>query len=97
MKLEKVQEILETGVTSGFISELVNYDLRYFTFKVPLSGANYKIIWWCNVCYLETSCGVYIPFHNLEFKGTWPNSFKMNLQFNYHGNTSTIIPIMKYK
>lgn len=56
----------------------------------------YTIEWWKNVCYLYSG-GLMIVFCNAVQSGTWPNTFKTNLQFqNEHGTTMAVIGIERY-
>lgn len=97
MKQERLLQVLNFAVEKGFISNLAFDEVRKFEFKVSLTTCYYKIEWWCNICYLTTACGAYIPFHNVEISGTWPNHHKTNLQFEYNGNKCVIVPVEKYE
>lgn len=56
----------------------------------------YTIEWWVNVCYLYSN-GLKVVFYDVEQSGTWPNTYKTNLQFkDEHGSTMAIIGIEKY-
>jgi len=79
------------GVKGWRTSEVLS---RYFDFSVR--GANYTIEWWSNISYLH--CGeLIIPFTRLSYLGTWPNSFKHNLQFYYHGDVCAILPVEEWE
>ena len=58
-------------------------------------GMAYKIEWWSNVGYLFKE-RLQIPFDHVELSGTWPNSFKENLQFHYNGRVCAILPVEPY-
>jgi hypothetical protein len=97
MKDTDLKAILERGVELGFIDNLEFSGLRTSTFTVCLDGSKYQIEWWCNICYLTTSCGISLPFHEFKFSGTWPNRAKTNIQLEYEGNTCLIKPVELYK
>jgi len=68
---------------------------RDFRFKV--SGNQYLITWWKNVCYLHIDTRCFIIFNQVEISGTWPNRAKNNLQFmNAAGDKVCILPIEQY-
>ena len=66
MNIEQLTKILELGVEKGLLSWMKFSEPRDFNFFVDLSDKSYKIKWWCNICYLTTECGTYIPFLDLE-------------------------------
>ena len=96
MKQEELIKILESGVDDGFIVGLTFDENRTFKFTVKLTDKEYILDWWCNICYLTTECGVYIPFDFIEIEGTWPNKYKNNIQLEYCGNQCAIIPVEEY-
>lgn len=61
-----------------------------------IENSVYTIEWWRNVCYLHTN-GLKMVFDNVVQSGTWPNSYKTNLQFqDVCGGTMAIIGIEKH-
>ena len=68
--------------------------IRFFTIKKS-PVLLYKIEWWKNICYLS-ACNLKIPFDSVKQSGTWPNRYKLNLQFSYNNKTCCILPIESY-
>jgi hypothetical protein len=95
IELERLEETLRSASNYRIIEDL-HYDrekcLRTFGFSI--NGDFYKIEWWANISYLCFN-DITVPFHSIEFSGTWPNKFKTNLQLKYHGETSFILGIEK--
>ncbi|WP_393965778.1 hypothetical protein [Exiguobacterium sp. S22-S28] len=63
-------------------------------------GMRYAIRWFTNICYLIIG-EAEVLFEELKVTGTWPNSFKTNLNFyqdRYDGEPGivAIIPIEEY-
>ena len=97
MKQKQLSKILENGVDRGLLVGVKFDDVREFEFTIKLTGNSYKITWWVNICYLTTSCGLYMPFDTVEISGTWPNHFKNNLQFTYKKDKCAILPVEMYQ
>jgi hypothetical protein len=67
---------------------------RVYAFTVR--GVKYTVECWANICYLK--CGeLTVVFDSFNFSGTWPNSFKKNLQFYSNGKTIAILPVEEYQ
>ena len=93
-------EVSKIGHLSSKITEAgwVDHDKygfsRVYTFTVR--GVKYTVECWSNLCYLN--CGeLAVVFDHFEFSGTWPNSFKKNLQFYFNGKTVAILPVEEYQ
>ena len=94
---DKVSKI---GCLSPEITEIgwVEHDKYGFSraYDFTVRGVKYTVECWANICYLN--CGeLSIVFDNFEFSGTWPNSFKKNLQFYFNKKTIAILPVEEYQ
>ncbi len=93
MKLEDLEKVLKSHPAIEF-KELPEEEPgkldRYREFTVR--GVEYRIQWWVNICYLYIG-EVKIPFYKVEVSGTWPNNFKLNLQFSYMRAVCVILPL----
>lgn len=93
-------EVSKIGYLSPEITEAgwVEHDKYGFSrvYAFMVRGAKYAIECWANLCYLN--CGeLAVVFDHFEFSGTWPNSFKKNLQFYFNGKTIAILPVEEYQ
>jgi hypothetical protein len=78
-------------------SELPEEDYFNRNIDFEIEGSIYSIEWWGNICYLHCQ-GLKMPFTNVEQLGTWPNNYKVNLQFYYtNKDTCAVIGIEKYE
>ena len=66
---------------------------RWRSFKIM--EEEYDIEWWVNGCYLHHR-NLTIPFDLMIQSGTWPNKYKLNLQFYHNDNICCIIPLKEY-
>ena len=62
-----------------------------------LLDSEYNIEWYSNLMTLTTPCGLEVKFTSVEYSGTWPNGFKMNLQFRYGKECVAILGVERYK
>ena len=62
-----------------------------------LLGNDYCIEWFSNLMTLTTPCGLEVKFTSVEYSGTWPNGFKMNLQFIYGKECVAILGVERYE
>lgn len=66
---------------------------RIIHFKIR--GVSYSIVWFENLLTLNIG-EVEVKFTSVEFSGTFPNKFKMNLQFKHGKDCVCIIPVKEY-
>ena len=51
--------------------------------------------WWSNIAYANVS-GVKIVFDEITVSGTWPNSYKTNINLKRNGSVCAVIPTEVY-
>jgi hypothetical protein len=75
----------------------IRFDKHGFsrTCQFFVRGEVYAIEWWANMSYLSVD-ELIIPFESVELSGSWPNHFKVNLQFEYNGQCCAILPVEEY-
>lgn len=86
---KNIKILLERELPEG------TYFNRWIDFEIEENL--YSIEWYSNLCTL-ISQGLSITFTQVTQSGTWPNNYKLNLQFNYNNNdTCAVIGIEKYE
>jgi len=56
----------------------------------------YQIEWFSNLMTLTTPDGLEVKFTSVEYSSTWPNGFKMSLQFRYGKECVAILGVERY-
>ena len=90
--LEKVLNKNQIEVVGWTNKDEYGFSRKY---KFVVRGVEYVIDWWCNVSYLTTG-ECQIPFTDIEYSGTWPNSFRNNLVFKKAGEIVCVLPVEEY-
>jgi hypothetical protein len=62
--------------------------------EVKALFSDIKIVWWSNVAYVFIS-GSQVVFDTLDVSGTWPNEFKLSINFRYNNKAVCIVPLTK--
>lgn len=62
-----------------------------------LLGNEYQIEWFSNLMTLTAPCGLEVKFDSVEYSSTWPNGFKMSLQFRYGKECVAVIGVERYE
>lgn len=67
------------------------------TIRFEVNNKKYKIEWYWNQSYLYFDEDAMFLFQRVELSSTWPNYYKVNLQFEQYGKTIAVIPLVPYK
>ena len=96
MKQSK-EDMLELLIKRGVDAESDDIQGDYNrVIKFTAFNVEYKIVWWTNVSYLYIG-NVQIVFNNIDVSGSWPNKFKLNINFTTPAGTVCILPIKEYE
>lgn len=90
------EEMLELLIRHGVNAESHDIEGDYNrTIEFTALGLEYKIVWFVNISRLYIG-HVQVMFNSIDIGGTWPNSFKSNINFRDNKGTVCVLPIEEY-